>query len=164
MQRGKQWTYSPNNIVVDYVTYSYLIIDKENLHVILFLRYFYGTLCIANCLKLENTFIYLPHMSLFSLLSKKKLCDHFLVQKINFNKYYFYSWYTGKLLKYFWCLLTSIEPTLIKSEIGKSGMDIWLYINPVNIFHYVVKAQCIYRPVKRILQDIYSLILDPIFQ
>lgn len=63
--------YSPNNIIVDYITYSYLMIDKENLHVILFLRYFFGTLCIANCLKLENTFTYLPHMSLFSLLSIK---------------------------------------------------------------------------------------------
>lgn len=110
-------------------------------------------------------YIYLSTAYVFIYFAiDKKLCNHFLVQKINFNKYYFYSWYTGKLLKYFWCLLTSIEPTLIKSEIGKSGMNIWLYVNPVNIFHYVVKAQCFYTPVKRILQDIYSLILDPIFQ
>lgn len=82
MQRGKQWKYSPNNIVVDYVTYSYLMIDKVNLHVILFLRYFYGTLCIANCLKLENTFIYLPHMSLFSLLSIKNYAIIFWYKKL----------------------------------------------------------------------------------
>lgn len=82
MQRGKQWKYSPNNIIVDYITYSYLIIDKENLHVILFLRYFYGTLCIANCLKLENTFTYLPHMSLFSLLSIKNYAIIFWYKKL----------------------------------------------------------------------------------
>lgn len=29
---------------------------------------------------------------------------------------------------------------LIKSEIGKLGMDIWFYINVVNIFYYVVKV------------------------
>lgn len=44
------------------------MIDKENLYVILFLRYFYGILCIVNCLKLENIFIYLLYMFLFSLL------------------------------------------------------------------------------------------------
>lgn len=58
------------------------MIDKENLYVILFLRYFYGILCIVNCLKLENIFIYLLYMFLFSLLLIKNYVIIFWYKKL----------------------------------------------------------------------------------